>query len=132
MREWNVAGNGKFGRLAKSAGLCRTPHNNTRELAQTGKEKPQLITVGASVLVEVERIELSSGSLERRNLHTYPFRSNFHSHSVAETAKNCLRAMSEKSHPRTLTCIREPARRVDAQLHTFRRSVSERAVASVL
>ena len=26
--------------------------NNTRELAQTDKKKPQLITVGASVLVE--------------------------------------------------------------------------------
>ena len=25
-REWNVAGNGQFGRLAKSAGVRRNPH----------------------------------------------------------------------------------------------------------
>ena len=31
--------------------------NNTRELAQIDKKKPQLITVGASVLVEVRGIE---------------------------------------------------------------------------
>lgn len=47
-REWNVARNGQFGRQAKSAGFRRNP-NNTREPAQTGKKKPQLITVGASV-----------------------------------------------------------------------------------
>ena len=34
--------------------------NNTRELAQTGKKKPQLITVGASVLVEAVGIEPTS------------------------------------------------------------------------
>jgi hypothetical protein len=40
-----------------NSGGCRSPQasagtpNNTRELAQTDKKKPQLITVGASVLV---------------------------------------------------------------------------------
>lgn len=27
-REWNVAGNGQFGRLAKSAGVRRNPHEH--------------------------------------------------------------------------------------------------------
>ena len=42
-----------------SAGGWRSPqasagtHNNTRELAQIDKKKPQLITVGASVLVAI-------------------------------------------------------------------------------
>ncbi len=34
--------------------------NNTREWAQTDKKKPQLITVGASVLVEVAGVEPAS------------------------------------------------------------------------
>ncbi|NBO82893.1 MAG: hypothetical protein EBU75_08705 [Betaproteobacteria bacterium] len=33
-REWNEAGNGQFGRLAKSAGFRRNP-NNTREPARS-------------------------------------------------------------------------------------------------
>lgn len=57
-REWNVAGNGQVERLAKSAG---TP-NNTREPAQTDKKKPQLITVGASVLVEAGEVKPRSAS----------------------------------------------------------------------
>jgi len=36
--------------------------NNTRELAQIDKKKPQLITVGASVLVELGGIEPPSAS----------------------------------------------------------------------
>ena len=36
--------------------------NNTRELAQIDKKKPQLITVGASVLVEAAGIEPASVS----------------------------------------------------------------------
>lgn len=40
-------------------GMNPTP-NNTRERAQTDKKKPQLITVGASVLVELAGIEPAS------------------------------------------------------------------------
>ena len=43
--------------------------NNTRELAQIDKKKPQLITVGASVLVELAGIEPASTSLFRSVLH---------------------------------------------------------------
>ena len=43
--------------------------NNTRELAQIDKKKPQLITVGASVLVEVGGIEPPSGSPTQSGLH---------------------------------------------------------------
>ena len=43
--------------------------NNTRELAQIDKKKPQLITVGASVLVELAGIEPASASLLRADLH---------------------------------------------------------------
>ena len=46
--------------------------NNTRELAQTGKKKPQLITVGASVLVEAAGIEPASASPLPSDLHAYP------------------------------------------------------------
>lgn len=53
-----MAGNGQVERLAKSAG---TP-NNTREPAQTDKKKPQLITVGASVLVEAGEVKPRSAS----------------------------------------------------------------------
>ena len=63
-----------------SAGGWRSPqasagtHNNTRELAQIDKKKPQLITVGASVLVEqtrivkllVEKVIVSPNDLEVR------------------------------------------------------------------
>jgi hypothetical protein len=60
-----VARNGQFGRLAKSAG---TP-NNTREPAQTDKKNPQLITVGASVLVEPGGFEPPSVSPLPLDLH---------------------------------------------------------------
>ena len=43
--------------------------NNTRELAQIDKKKPQLITVGASVLVELGGFEPPSASLVRADLH---------------------------------------------------------------
>ena len=43
--------------------------NNTRELAQIDKKKPQLITVGASVLVEVAGVEPASEGVQRLNLH---------------------------------------------------------------
>jgi hypothetical protein len=43
--------------------------NNTRELAQTDKKKPQLITVGASVLVEAAGIEPASASPLQPGLH---------------------------------------------------------------
>jgi len=46
--------------------------NNTREPAQTDKKKPQLITVGASVLVEVAGIEPASASTPPQALHAYP------------------------------------------------------------
>jgi len=46
--------------------------NNTRELAQTGKKKPQLITVWASVLVEAAGIEPASASTPPLALHAYP------------------------------------------------------------
>ncbi len=44
--------------------------NNTRELAQIDKKKPQLITVGASVLVEAAGIEPASASPLQTVLHT--------------------------------------------------------------
>ena len=44
--------------------------NNTRELAQIDKKKPQLITVGASVLVEPGGIEPPSASPLQTDLHT--------------------------------------------------------------
>ena len=44
--------------------------NNTRELAQIDKKKPQLITVGASVLVEAGGIEPPSESPLQSVLHT--------------------------------------------------------------
>jgi len=44
--------------------------NNTRELAQIDKKKPQLITVGASVLVEAAGIEPASANLPQAALHT--------------------------------------------------------------
>ena len=44
--------------------------NNTRELAQIDKKKPQLITVGASVLVEPAGIEPASASSLQAVLHT--------------------------------------------------------------
>jgi len=50
-REWNVTGDGQFGRLAKSAGVRTNPH----EYAGTGairQKKPQPRTVGVSLLVE--------------------------------------------------------------------------------
>jgi len=37
--------------------------NNTRELAQIDKKKPQLITVGASVLVAEGKYEVSFGRM---------------------------------------------------------------------
>jgi hypothetical protein len=37
-REWNVAGNGQFGRLAKSAGFCRNPQQHAGTGA-SGQEK---------------------------------------------------------------------------------------------
>lgn len=43
--------------------------NNARELAQTDKKKPQLITVGASVLVEPAGIEPASASPPQAVLH---------------------------------------------------------------
>ena len=43
--------------------------NNTRELAQIDKKKPQLITVGASVLVEVAGIEPASEGTPCPALH---------------------------------------------------------------
>ena len=43
---------------------------STREPAQTGKKKPQLITVGASVLVEPGGIEPPSASPLQAVLHT--------------------------------------------------------------
>ena len=43
--------------------------NNTRELAQIDKKKPQLITVGASVLVEVGGVEPPSESAPFPALH---------------------------------------------------------------
>ena len=43
--------------------------NNARELAQTDKKKPQLITVGASVLVEVAGIEPASEGTPSPALH---------------------------------------------------------------
>ena len=43
--------------------------NNTRELAQIDKKKPQLITVGASVLVESGGIEPPSASPLQAVLH---------------------------------------------------------------
>ena len=46
--------------------------NNTRELAQTDKKKPQLITVGASVLVETAGIEPASARPPPSALHAYP------------------------------------------------------------
>jgi len=45
---------------------------HTRELAQTDKKKPQLITVGASVLVEAAGIEPASASPLPSVLHAYP------------------------------------------------------------
>ncbi len=45
--------------------------NNTRELAQIDKKKPQLITVGASVLVEAAGIEPASVSPLPVALHAY-------------------------------------------------------------
>lgn len=43
--------------------------NNTRELAQIDKKKPQLITVGASVLVEVGGVEPPSEGTPCPALH---------------------------------------------------------------
>ena len=43
--------------------------NNTRELAQIDKKKPQLITVGASILVEVGGIEPPSEGTPSPVLH---------------------------------------------------------------
>ena len=43
--------------------------NNTRELAQIDKKKPQLITLGFWVLVELAGIEPASTSLFRSVLH---------------------------------------------------------------
>ena len=43
--------------------------NNTRELAQIDKKKPQLITVGASVLVEVGGVEPPSEGTPSPVLH---------------------------------------------------------------
>jgi len=43
--------------------------NNTRELAQIDKKKPQLITVGASVLVEAAGIEPASAVPRPPDLH---------------------------------------------------------------
>ena len=43
---------------------------NTRESAQTDKKKPQLITVGASVLVEPAGIEPASANRPKTVLHT--------------------------------------------------------------
>ena len=51
-REWNVARNGQFGWLAKSAGIRRNPQQHAGTGA-IGQEKTQLITVGALVLVEM-------------------------------------------------------------------------------
>ena len=42
---------------------------STREPARSGKKKPQLITVGASVLVELAGIEPASTSLLHPVLH---------------------------------------------------------------
>ena len=43
--------------------------NNTREPARSGKKKPQLITVGASVLVEVGGVEPPSEGTPSPVLH---------------------------------------------------------------
>jgi len=43
--------------------------NNTRELAQIDKKKPQLITVGASVLVELAGVEPASEKPTSSVLH---------------------------------------------------------------
>ena len=60
---------------AANSGGWRSPQasagtpNNTRELAQIDKKKPQLITVGASVLVEVGGIEPPSEGTPSPVLH---------------------------------------------------------------
>ena len=50
---------------ANSAGTRTSP----RGLAQTGKKKPPLITVGASVMVEAAGIEPASASIQPSALH---------------------------------------------------------------
>ena len=61
-------GTGNSGGWRSPQASAGTP-NNTRELAQTGKKKPQLITVGASVLVEAAGIEPASASPTQPALH---------------------------------------------------------------
>ena len=47
--------------------------NNTRELAQIDKKKPQLITVGASVLVEVATLETDAEGTDLREIPPFDF-----------------------------------------------------------
>lgn len=42
-REWNVAGNGQFGRLAQSARVRRKHKQDTGTCANRHKKKPRLI-----------------------------------------------------------------------------------------
>jgi hypothetical protein len=67
-REWNVAQSGQFGWLRKSAGT----RTSTRELARSGKKKPQPRTAGVSLLVEAAGIEPASASTPPLALHAYP------------------------------------------------------------
>jgi len=60
-REWNGLGTANSDGRRSPQASAGTP-NNTREPAQTDKKKPQLITVGASVLVEAAGIEPASVS----------------------------------------------------------------------
>ena len=62
-------GTGNSGGWRSPQASAGTP-NNTRELAQIDKKKPQLITVGASVLVEAGGIEPPSESPLQSVLHT--------------------------------------------------------------
>jgi len=76
--------------------------------------------------MEVERIELSSGSRLRRNLHTYPLRLSFRPHPVAEAAKNRVQTMSEEFRFPVLTCAGSLACKVGARHPSHRRWRSER------
>ena len=68
-REWNVAGNGQFWRLAKSAGFRRTTQQHAGTGA-IGQEKTQPRTVGVLILVEAAGIEPASASTRREYLRT--------------------------------------------------------------
>ena len=66
---WPGTGNSGGWRSPQAFAGTRT---STREPAQTGKKKPQLITVGAPVLVEPGGIEPPSASPTLQDLHAYP------------------------------------------------------------